>query len=108
MLSTGALPGVYAEPDPKQRRKTLRSYASTYVHEEIQAEALTRNVEGFARFLRAAAVGSGQFIDQTRLADEAAVTRATLQRYYEILMDGIAVTPYRLLLRELADRMSEG
>jgi len=86
-LETGCLPGIYAEPDAADRRKTLRSYASTYVREEIQAEALTRNVEGFARFLRAAAVGSGQFIDQTRLAKEAGVTRVTVQRYYEILED---------------------
>lgn len=85
-LSTGTLPGIYAEDD-RERKKTLRSYASTYVREEVQAEALTRNVEGFARFLRAAAAGSGQFIDQSRLAREASVTRATLQRYYEILED---------------------
>jgi uncharacterized protein len=86
-LSTGTLPGIYSEPDRKHRVKTLRSYASTYLREEIQAEALTRNVEGFARFLQAAAIGSGQFVDQTRLAKEAAVTRATVQRYYEILED---------------------
>jgi predicted AAA+ superfamily ATPase len=86
-LSTGTLPGIYVEDDARERKKTLRSYASTYVREEIQAEALTRNVEGFARFLRAAAVGSGQFVDQTRLAREAAVSRATVQRYYEILED---------------------
>lgn len=86
-LGTGTLPGIYAEPDHRERRKTLRTYASTYVREEIQSEALTRNVEGFARFLRAVSVSSGQFIDQTRLAKEALVTRSTVQRYYEILED---------------------
>jgi predicted AAA+ superfamily ATPase len=86
-LSTGMLPGILAEEDEATRKKTLRSYASTYVREEIQAEAITRSVEGFARFLRAAAAGSGQFIDQTSLAREAAVSRVTLQRYYEVLED---------------------
>jgi predicted AAA+ superfamily ATPase len=86
-LATGTLPGIYAEADERARKKTLRSYASTYVREEIQAEALTRSVEGFARFLHAAAIGSGRFIDQTRLGKEASVTRATVQRYYEILED---------------------
>jgi len=86
-FSAGTLPGIYSDPDRRERLKTLRSYASTYIREEIQAEALTRNVEGFVRFLRAVAIGSGQFVDQTRLAKEAAVTRATVQRYYEILED---------------------
>ncbi len=86
-LTTGMLPGVYAEPDPRERMKTLRSYASSYVREEIQAEALTRNLEGFVRFLNQAAVASGQFADQSRMAKEAQVTRATVQRYYEILED---------------------
>jgi predicted AAA+ superfamily ATPase len=93
-FSTGMLPGIAADGDPRSRRKTLRSYASTYVREEIQAEALTRNVEGFARFLRAAAAGSGQFVDQTRLAKEAHVARVTIQRYYEILEDTLLA--YRL------------
>ncbi|MCC7112525.1 MAG: ATP-binding protein [Deltaproteobacteria bacterium] len=93
-FSTGTLPGIYAEVDGRSRKKTLLSYASTYVREEIQAEALTRSVEGFARFLRVAAAGSGQFIDQTRLAKEAMVARATLQRYYEILEDTLLA--YRL------------
>lgn len=86
-LATGTLPGIAAEPDHRERVKTLRTYASTYVREEIQAEALTRNIEGFVRFLRVAAEGSGQFVDQTRMAKEALVTRATVQRYYEILED---------------------
>lgn len=93
-FSTGTLPGIYADADVRSRKKTLQSYASTYVREEIQAEALTRSVEGFARFLRAAAAGSGQFIDQTRLAKEALVSRVTLQRYYEILEDTLLA--YRL------------
>ena len=86
-LSTGMLPGISSETNRDDRIKTLRSYASTYVREEIQAEALTRSIEGFARFLRVAAAVSGQFVDQSRLAREAAVTRATLARYFEILED---------------------
>ncbi len=50
-LSTGALPGILSEPKDEVRRKTLRSYASVYVREEIQAEGLTRSIEGFARFI---------------------------------------------------------
>src|SRR3989338_1807469 len=45
-LSTRTLPGIWAAPEAQARRKTLRSYASTYLKEEIQAEALTRHIEG--------------------------------------------------------------
>lgn len=87
LFATGALPGVYATRVELERKKTLRSYVSSYLREEVQAEALTRNVEGFARFLRVAAVDSGHFLDQNRLAREAAVPRATVQRFFEILED---------------------
>ncbi|MBE7485086.1 MAG: hypothetical protein HS104_34600 [Polyangiaceae bacterium] len=66
MLSTRALPDIYATRDELERKKTLRSYVSSYSREEVQAEALTRNVEGFARFLRVAAVDSGHFLDPNR------------------------------------------
>ncbi len=35
-------------PDRSSRVKTLSSYCATYLKEEIQAEALARNIEGFS------------------------------------------------------------
>src|SRR5512139_1207166 len=49
-LRKGLLPGIYLEKDHETWTKLLRSYAATYLKEEIQAEALTRNLEGFSRF----------------------------------------------------------
>jgi len=86
-LSTGMLPGIYLDDDAKGRKKLLSSYASTYLREEVQAEALTRNIEGFARFLRFVATTSGLVTDQVKLAREALVSRSTIQRYLEILFD---------------------
>lgn len=86
-LSTGSMPGIYSENNPKFRCKALRSYASTYLKEEIQAEALTRNLEGFSRFLYFAAIYSGHFLDLSKLASEAQVPRQSAVRYFEILED---------------------
>ena len=91
-LAFGTLPGIYAEADDHEAAKTLRSYASTYLREEIQAEALTKNIEGFSRFLFLAAVTSGQFLDLNKLSSEAAVPRQTATRFFEILEDTLIVS----------------
>ena len=66
-LRQGLLPGIYLEKDSETWSKLLRSYAVTYLKEEIQAEALTRNLEGFSRFFDVVCSRSGDFIDFTKL-----------------------------------------
>lgn len=90
-LETGTLPGIYTENSNQERVKTLRSYSATYLKEEIQAEALTRNLEGFSRFLFVVAQCSGQFVDFTKLASEAQISRQSATRYFEILEDTLIV-----------------
>jgi predicted AAA+ superfamily ATPase len=90
-LSSGTLPGVFTDPDTDSRRKTLRSYAATYLKEEIQAEGLTRNLEGFARFLHIAAEWSGHHLDLAKLAAAAQVARQSVVRYFEVLEDTLIV-----------------
>jgi predicted AAA+ superfamily ATPase len=87
MLAFGSLPGIYTEDSDKDKMKTLTSYAATYLKEEVQAEALTRNIEGFARFLKFAAVSSSQFLDVQKLASQAQINHQTARRYFEILED---------------------
>jgi len=90
-LSLGTLPGVWTDPDQDSAQKTLRSYAGTYLKEEIQAEGLARNLEGFARFLNIAAAASGQFLDLSKLASSAQVPRQSAVRFFEILEDCLIV-----------------
>lgn len=90
-LATGTLPGIYSENSKEEKIKTLRTYAATYLKEEIQAEALTRNLEGFSRFLFVAAQSAGHFLDLSQLASEAHVPRQSAVRYFEILEDTLVV-----------------
>lgn len=90
-LSTGLLPGIWTETNVKEKQKTLRSYASTYLKEEIQAEALTRNIEGFSRFIYVVAAESGKFLDLSKLASNASIPRQSAIRYFEILEDTLIV-----------------
>ena len=90
-LAHGSLPGVLCESDTKAKEKTLESYAATYLKEEVQAEALTRNLEGFARFLSVCGDYAGQFLDLSKLAADAQVARQTAVRYFEVLEDCLIV-----------------
>ena len=90
-LETGTLPELYTEDSIRYRTKALRSYASTYLREEIQAEALTRDLEGFSRFIYSVAAYSGKFLDLTKLSSASQITRQSAIRYFEILEDTLIV-----------------
>ena len=77
VLQTGLLPGVRSEPDIAI--DILEAYAANYLHQEIQQEALTKDLAGFARFLRVAAVLNGQIVNVSNVASEAEVARSTVQ-----------------------------
>jgi len=83
-LTLGTLPLIYADPDPEE---ALASYIRMYLKEEIQAEALVRNLPGFARFLPIAALCHGQNINTSNIARDAEVSRTTVVGYLEILED---------------------
>lgn len=85
-LEQGTLPLVVAS-DPAERTQRLKSYVRTYLKEEIQAEALVRNLGGFARFLPVAGMLNGQVLSVASLARECGVGRTTVAGFIEILKD---------------------
>lgn len=84
-LSVGTLPGIY--PDETYRVEKLRAYVHTYLRQEIQQEALVKDIGSFHRFLRVAALMHGQIVNQSGVSRDAAVSRTTVQRYFETLVD---------------------
>jgi len=58
-----------------------------YLREEIKAEALVRNLPGFARFLPVAGLFQGQEVNVSALARDAGVARTTVAGYLDILED---------------------
>lgn len=90
-LAHGTLPGIYAEPDAEIRAQTLRSYVDIYLREEIQAEALVRDVGGYARLLDLVAASSGRVVNLNALARDAAVSYETARRYLGVLEDTLVV-----------------
>ena len=81
-LQFGLLPIVW---DSVEKSETLTAYAQLYLKEEIQAEALVRNLSGFARFLPIAALYQGQALNVSNIARKAGIARTTVVGYLEIL-----------------------
>lgn len=83
-LAYGSVPVVWSSPSPPD---ALAAYARMYLREEVQAEALVRNLPGFARFLPVAALMHGQVVNVAGLARDAGVARTTVEGYLGVLED---------------------
>ena len=83
-LEVGTLPLICHAED---KRDALSSYVQLYLKEEIQAEAVVRNLGGFARFLPIAALLHGQTINLSNVARECGVARPTVTGFFQILED---------------------
>ena len=83
-IPLGMLPRVIALERP---RAYLEAYTETYLKEEVQAEALTRNIGGFARFLDVAALHNGQVTNTSNISRDAQIARQTVQGFFEVLID---------------------
>jgi predicted AAA+ superfamily ATPase len=83
-LRFGLLPTVWMEDDPQ---RYLRSYVGTYLREEVQQEALVRNLASFSRFLEAASLSQGQVLNMTAVAADCGINRKTVENYFDLLED---------------------
>jgi len=86
----GTLPRItqlWLENQEEALRLLLRSYYTTYIKEEIQAEALTRNVGAFQRFLLVAVQSNAQVIEFSNIARDCSVPASTVKEYFSILED---------------------
>lgn len=86
-LIYGSLPGILSVEAPSDREEDLDSYVTTYLEEEVRAEAIVRNLGDFARFLELAASESGGIINLRKLSQEIGVSHTTIGAYYQILED---------------------
>ncbi len=85
LLSIGMLPAIHQKSELAV--DLLEAYAGTYIREEIQQEALVKDLGSFGRFLKIAAMMNGQVVNVAGIARDAGVARTTVQRYFETLVD---------------------
>lgn len=84
VLRFGSLPVIWQS---STKEESLDAYVQLYLQQEIQAEALVRNLSGFSRFLPIAALFHGQVLNVAGLARDSGVARTTVNGYLEILGD---------------------
>jgi predicted AAA+ superfamily ATPase len=65
----------------------LNAYIGTYLAEEIQAEAVTKNLAAFSEFLSVAALSNGHEINFDSFASDCGVSPSTVKSYFQILED---------------------
>lgn len=102
-IEFGTLPSIVNYPS--LAADTLASYVETYLKEEIAAEALTRNLEPFARFLNVAAQHHAQLLNVESVAQQAAIKRRSADNYFQILDD--TLLGFRLPAANLGARARE-
>ena len=83
-LNRGGLPQIYGSSDFEEE---LRSYINVYLKEEINAEAVVRQVAAFSEFLDLIALSNGQEINYESFASDCQVSPGTLKNYIQILED---------------------
>lgn len=81
-VRNGMIPRHYTVENPQRR---LQAYIGDYLNEEIRAEALSRNLSLFARFLEIAARCSGEIIVYNNIAQDCGVSAPTVKEYFNIL-----------------------
>jgi predicted AAA+ superfamily ATPase len=102
-LQYGTLPKIWNLKSASAKRKTLETYALTYLNEEIRAEQAVRLLDPFRKFLEVAAQSNGKILNFSSIARDVAVDEKTVRSYYQILEDtliGFFLEPFHKPMRK--------
>jgi len=102
-LEWGTLPRVFQFGNNDDRSRFLRSYALTYLKEEIVSEQIIRKLDPFRQFLEVAAQSNGKIVNFTKIADDVGVDTKTVISYFSILEEtliGYLLHPFHQSIRK--------
>ena len=91
----GSLPRIYFSHQPAEE---LFDYVDVYLKDEILSEAVVRNLPAFSRFLKTAALCSGEILNYSSLASDVGLSANTIREYFAILDDtllGFQLPPWK-------------
>lgn len=86
-LSYGGLPALTSFSTKNDIHNYLKTYISTYLKEEIQAEQIVRNLKPFRLFLDVAAQMNAKILNFSKIGQDIGADTKTVQSYFEILKD---------------------
>lgn len=102
-LHFGTLPKIFSLKEDTDKANYLRSYADTYLKEEIWNEQVIRKLPPFRRFLEVAAQCNGKIINYSNIAKDVGVDDKTIKEYFCILEDtliGFFLEPFHHSFRK--------
>ncbi|MBI5346402.1 MAG: ATP-binding protein [Chlamydiae bacterium] len=102
-LHWGTLPKIFSLEENTEKSEFLRSYADTYLKEEIWSEQVIRKLPPFRRFLEVAAQCNGKIINYANIAMDVGVDDKTIKEYFFILEDtmiGFFLEPFHNSFRK--------
>ncbi|MFZ4715882.1 MAG: ATP-binding protein [Bacteriovoracaceae bacterium] len=83
-LNTGGLPAIFQSTN---FHIDLKDYVNLYIREEVQSEALVRNIDHFVRFLDVIGMMSGKELNYQEIASDSSVAPRTVANFIEVLKD---------------------
>ncbi len=86
-LRWGTLPTISHLLSDLEKEAYLKSYALTYLKEEIWAEHIIKNLDPFRRFLAVSAQLNTEIVNHSNIAKDVGVSDKTISSYFEILED---------------------
>ena len=86
LINQGYLPEHY-DCESRIFPRLIQSYIGDYLKEEIAAEGLVRNLQGFAQFLDLAALSDTEQISYSAFARDTGMNAKTVKEYFQILFD---------------------
>ena len=101
-LQYGCLPMAATSDNPQEY---LKSYAATYLREEVQQEGLTRNIGAFGRFIEVASFSQGSVLNMAAVARECAVSAKVAEDYFSILEDLLIAVRLPIFARRAKRRL---
>lgn len=110
VMAYGSLPKIYSSLIHKEEilvQDLLRSYVTTYLAEEVKAESLVRNLQGFQNFLDIAVAQFSEQVNISSVGRDCGVAYSTVREFYSILEDtliGFFLNPF---LKSPRKRMSQ-
>ena len=102
-LHWGTLPRIFNLDGETEKSEFLRSYADTYLKEEIWNEQVVRKLQPFRRFLEVTAQCNGKIINYANIARDVGVDDKTIKEYFSILEDtmiGFFLEPFHNSFRK--------
>jgi len=102
-IKFGMLPTVWTQTDAGPY---LRGYVGTYLREEVQQEALVRNIASFNRFLEAASYSQSSVLNVVRVAADCGINRKTVENHFDLLEDLLLATRLPVFRRKATRKMT--